>query len=144
MKESFGLNEVLYKFLELGRALNSRHFHNTPLFSRCRHSMFGVDHSFTMFSPSSEDKSDVIALSVGESDLVVASVVTGAMMDFSFAGGKMSVDETKMKEIYGPGVAAHSVMIGQIVPPPEMDELYAHINSMILVSFINILLISYI
>lgn len=89
-----------------------------------------------MFSPSSEDKSDVIALSAGESDLVVASVVTGAMMDFSFAGGTMSVDETKMKDIYGPGVAAHSVM-SQIVPASEMAELYAHINSMILVSCIN-------
>ena len=96
--------------------------------------MFGVDTTFTLFNTSGEDKSDVIALASGDSDLVVASVVNGAMLDFSFAGGTMSVDETRMNEMYGSGVSVHSVMNGEITPPFELKQLYGRINSMILVS----------
>ena len=95
------------------------------------HSLVGVDHSFSMCAPSAETKSDVIALSWGGADLAGNSVVTGAIMDFSFALGSMRVDESKIRRVYGPNTTALNVINGLVPSPPEMAPLYAYINSMI-------------
>ena len=105
----------------------------------CRHSMLGVDNTFTMFNTATETKSDVISLSSGVSDVAGASVVKGVMLDFSLAGGWLSVDEEKMKNVYGTTpttvstTIARSVVSGATPPPPEMMPLYDYINKLIAV-----------
>jgi hypothetical protein len=94
--------------------------------------MYGVDQTFTVLQKTDESKSDVIALSGGTADLVAASVVSGLMLDFSFAAGSMSVDSARMAEHYGEGVSTHDVMAGEIPFPPELAALSERLSEMIL------------
>jgi hypothetical protein len=58
--------------------------------------LVGVDHTASAFGSSPELKSDVIALASGTStSLAATSLVSGLMLDFSFAGDvfKPPVDE---------------------------------------------------
>jgi lipid-binding SYLF domain-containing protein len=95
------------------------------------HKMFGIDQTFTIMQASDESKSDVIALSGGTTDLIVSNLVKGFMLDFSLAGGSMSLDEDGMKRIYGDGATAKKVINGNIPPPTEFEPLYARLNEMI-------------
>lgn len=95
------------------------------------HKMFGMDQTFTIMEASDESKSDVIALSGGATDLIVSTLVKGFMLDFSLAGGSMSLDEDGMKRIYGEGANVKNVLNGTNPPPAEFEPLYARLNEMI-------------
>lgn len=98
----------------------------------CRHVMYGVDQTFTILQATDESKSDVIALSGGTTDLVAASIVSGFMLDFSFAAGSMTVDRDRMVEHYGQGVSTHDVLVGRVRSSPELDHLYERLSGMIM------------
>ena len=92
--------------------------------------MVGMDQTFVRAGEATEAKSDVIALASGTAtDMVVTSLVTGAMADFSLLGGRMSVDEGRLRDAYGAGVAASAVLSGAVPPPDEMEPLYARLSA---------------
>jgi len=99
------------------------------------HPMYGIDQTFAVPHTTTEQKSDVIALSVNDSsDIVVSSVVQGMMLDFSFAGGSMTPDMAMIHQVYGESTTVHDVLRGSVPPPPEMVPLYDRLASTLVVS----------
>lgn len=93
------------------------------------HTILGVDSTMTFGKNSCDHKSDLIDLSHGQHDLVNVSISNGLMLDFSFSGGSLFVDDARIKNVYG-HVTADAILEGTFPPPAELSRLYKKLNEM--------------
>eukprot|EP00887_Chlorella_sp_A99_P001712 scaffold8.g1712.t1 len=90
------------------------------------HSVIGIDQSVVAFYPRVEERNDLIEASMTEGvDIITVSQASGLMVKLSLQGGGLSIDEAKMKEVYGEGVSVKQVARGEGVGPvTELEGLY--------------------
>ncbi|GAB4814474.1 hypothetical protein N2152v2_001520 [Parachlorella kessleri] len=95
------------------------------------HTLLGMDQSMVAFAPQIENKSDVIATSNLDADIVSITHASGFMVDFSLAGGSVSVDNSKNRKLYGSETTSEAILGGTVLPPPELEALYMKLNTMV-------------
>ena len=95
-----------------------------------KHQTFGTDVSIQLwpFSNEGSGPDDSISLDMS-SDWLTASVGRGLLIDFSLAGGSLSVDAAKNKKAYGAeGESAADILHGKVPHQQGMERLYSTIN----------------
>lgn len=98
-----------------------------------RHSVIGIDQSVVAFYPRVEERNDLIEASMTEGvDIITVSQASGLMVKLSLQGGGLSIDEAKMKEVYGEGVSVKQVARGEGVGPvTELEGLYETLGAIV-------------
>jgi len=89
------------------------------------HQTLGTDVTFQLWPfGGSSGPDDYASLDVS-SDWVTAAAGQGFLFDFALAGGKLSVDKEKNKEVYGDiGEDSSNVIYGKVPRPEELSPLY--------------------
>jgi len=90
--------------------------------------LFGTEITIEAWPFTTGGPNDDISAGGLNSDWVTASVRTGALFEFSLAGGSLTVDESKNHKVYGEGVTNEDIFNGKIEVPQEMRPLYSKVN----------------
>ncbi|PSC73000.1 p-type h+-atpase isoform C [Micractinium conductrix] len=77
-----------------------------------------------------QERSDFLSLNCagGLVDTVGVSTTRGAILDVSFAGGRLAADEAKNRAVYGDKVTPLEILCGTVDPPAEMQPIYSELS----------------